>query len=458
MSDGGGARVLVVDDDADLIAVYQTVLESAGYRVSTALSGEVAIAMARNQRPDLVITDISMPKMDGFELIERLKAELGEGTPPIIVCSGFELTEQEALARGASIFFQKPATVPALLEAIAVLLRGERPDRAAALSERVRAKQERLRQRRSSEVRWRALNEVDVARRAEPWIEWLRRYFDCGSAGLFLLQRGGVLPLVVCGSHMSERPGSQLLHATLAAGVETGTSLIVADMAAHPSFRHALGERPDIAFFAGVPLATSDGTRVGALCIADSRRRPFEAESLMLMEELGRRGVSVLFENGVGPAPGIAPVLQQQPFDNLLAAELQIAGRCREAVEVSIMAPVPGVSPARCAEEIWRAGARARLGLGFLMGAQRLGLFVRAAGDEAARHMALCLRAAQSQGLLNAAGVAAVAAGCGLSRNSVIEVAEAALAAAESADVRSRVERFVVGKEAPAPPVIQEPS
>src|SRR5581483_9607699 len=91
------ARVLVVDDDFDLLEMYRQVFDTAGFRVSTALSGEAALALARAERPDVVLTDISMPNMDGFELITRLDEAFGAAGPPVVVCSAFDTTEQEAL-------------------------------------------------------------------------------------------------------------------------------------------------------------------------------------------------------------------------------------------------------------------------------------------------------------------------------------------------------------------------
>jgi CheY-like chemotaxis protein len=453
MNERHGARVLVVDDDADLIESYRGLLESAGYTVSTAQTGEAALGLAHVERPDVVITDVSMPNMDGFELIRRLRDEMGTEAPPVVVCSAFEITEWEAMAQGAELFLEKPASAAAIIHSIEVLRRGERPDPQTLATERSNVMHERLRSRHGSELRLRGVDRGEVARESKPWLEWARRYFDCGSAGVFLLNMGAVLPVVVEGTEMTSRPEPRLLHATLAAGVETGTSLIVADMATHAGFRRALGPRTDIASFAGVPLVTSDGIRVGALVIADSRPGRFDADSLILLEYLGRRGVSVLLEKRLPPhhlIPAQAPLLARRTFETLLAGELRIARRLGLAIEVAAMTLAPGVLAGDCAEFLWKVCARPRTAIGSL-GPGRVGLFVRATTEEAREHVASCVERARQQGLLEAAGVAAVAGTAELSTSAVVDIAQSALAAAQTTAFGSRLERIIVRSDSGRP-------
>lgn len=400
------ARILVVDDDPDLVESYRALLEAAGYQVAAALSGAVALELARADRPDVVLTDISMPHMDGFELIQKLRHELGPAAPKVVVCSAFEITEHECIARGAELFLEKPTSGGALIASVEALRRGARPDAATVGSERSKAEHERTRALRGSERRLRELDRAALARTTEPWLDWLRRFFDCDSGGVFLLEGGAVVPLVVVGAHMAERPEPGLLHATLAAGVETGTSLVVADMTAHPAFREALGPRPDIAFFAGVPLVTSDGVRVGALCIADSQPSRFDADSLMLMEYLGRRGVAGLLESARNPtalAPPVAPLLRRPAFEMVLGTELRMARRRDDAVEIALASLTPSATPEAFAQRVWNVAARARLAIG-AMGAGRVGIFARGPSETARRHIALGLEAARAGGMLEAAG------------------------------------------------------
>jgi CheY-like chemotaxis protein len=442
-------RVLVVDDDSDLVEAYRTVLELAGYDVATALSGEAALGEARSHRPDVVLTDVSMPRMDGFELIHHLQDELGGETPPVVVCSAFDVTEQEAMARGAGLFLRKPASAETLVHSIEAIRRGAPVDDEAMDLERAHVAHERLASQRGSAERLREVDRRGVARAAKPWLEWLRGYFDASSAGLFLLEDGAVIPAVVVGPHMPKGPEHRLLHVTLAAGVETGTSLVVADMATHPTFRHAGGPRSHIASFAGVPLATADGVRVGALCIADARAGRFDAESLVVLEHLGRRGVMGLIESDVKPASNgtaLAPLLPRRTFEFLLTTELRIARRHAEAIEVAIGDLGPGVSSGTLAARVWRVGAHPRLAIG-AMGLGRVGLFARGTARDAREHIAGCLKDARAQSLVEAAGVAAIGASAPLSSAALVELAESALSMAEQGGAESHVERFVVKTE-----------
>jgi CheY-like chemotaxis protein len=79
------STILLVDDEPDLQELYTDVLEVMGYQVVHALDGLEALEKARQQRPDLVVTDWMMPRMDGVELCQRLLQEPGlEGVPIIL--------------------------------------------------------------------------------------------------------------------------------------------------------------------------------------------------------------------------------------------------------------------------------------------------------------------------------------------------------------------------------------
>jgi len=189
--------------------------------------------------------------------------------------------------------------------------------------------------------------------------------------------------------------------------------------------------------------------RVGALCIADSFPHRFDSDSLTILEYLGRRAVSGLFDEKVIPVralPQQAPLLRRRTFETLLAAELRIARHIEHTVELLIGELAPGVSPGVFAEQVWGAGARPRLAIGS-MGAGLVGLFVRGPAKDAREHVSACLERVRAEGLLAAAGVAAVMASAGLSRSAVVEIAESALSAAEAAGGEPKVERIVVRTE-----------
>jgi two-component system KDP operon response regulator KdpE len=120
------ARILVVDDEPQLIRVLRTGLKSRGYDVRGASDGEAGLEMFSEWQPDLVITDLAMPNVDGLEFCRRLRAI---SQVPIIVLSakGEEKTKVEALDIGADDFVTKPFGIDELLARVRASLRRAPP-------------------------------------------------------------------------------------------------------------------------------------------------------------------------------------------------------------------------------------------------------------------------------------------------------------------------------------------
>ena len=116
------SRVLVVDDEPQITRVLKTVLTSQGYQVRVAAEGESALSNVSEWRPELVITDLYMPRMDGVELCRRIRAL---SAVPIIVLSvkGEERTKVEALDSGADDYVTKPFGIDELLARVRAALR-----------------------------------------------------------------------------------------------------------------------------------------------------------------------------------------------------------------------------------------------------------------------------------------------------------------------------------------------
>jgi two-component system KDP operon response regulator KdpE len=115
-------RVLVVDDETQITRVLRMVLTSHGYHVNTAADGQSALTYLASWRPNLVITDLAMPHMDGLELCRRIRST---STVPIIVLSvkGAERAKVEALDAGADDYLTKPFGTDELLARVRAALR-----------------------------------------------------------------------------------------------------------------------------------------------------------------------------------------------------------------------------------------------------------------------------------------------------------------------------------------------
>ena len=116
------AKVLVIDDDVAMRDVMFDLLSLDGYEVILADEGNLGLKRFRAESPDIVITDILMPKMDGLEVLEILKAESPE--TPIIVSSGTSDLNiiEEAVHQHANRILKKPFEVDQLLDSVAEML------------------------------------------------------------------------------------------------------------------------------------------------------------------------------------------------------------------------------------------------------------------------------------------------------------------------------------------------
>jgi two-component system KDP operon response regulator KdpE len=119
-------RILVVDDEPQITRVLRTSLSSHGYDIRVANDGETALEIMKDWSPDLVITDLAMPNMDGLELCCRLRTKT---QIPILVLSvrGEERTKVKALDVGADDYITKPFGIEELLARVRANLRRARP-------------------------------------------------------------------------------------------------------------------------------------------------------------------------------------------------------------------------------------------------------------------------------------------------------------------------------------------
>jgi two-component system KDP operon response regulator KdpE len=116
------SNILVVDDEAQITRVLKTALSSQGYGIRTASDGDEALELMKNWVPDLIVTDLRMPYMDGLELCRQVRKE---SRIPIIVLSvkGEETIKVEALDAGADDYITKPFSMNELLARVRAALR-----------------------------------------------------------------------------------------------------------------------------------------------------------------------------------------------------------------------------------------------------------------------------------------------------------------------------------------------
>lgn len=124
-------RVLVVEDDLDLRDMVALMLEERGYRVDTAANGREALDCFEDSRPDLILLDMRMPVMNGWEFVDAMRRRysgLNGGLPPVVVMTAAEDARQRAAEVSAVGYVSKPFDIDELLFTIAnCLTRGQTP-------------------------------------------------------------------------------------------------------------------------------------------------------------------------------------------------------------------------------------------------------------------------------------------------------------------------------------------
>lgn len=119
-----GKHILIVDDYVDALDIWAIYLQSAGYRVSTAIDGASAIAKAQQLRPDLIVLDLELPGISGYEAARALRADAETADIPLIAATGYSHLRQLDRARevGFDAVVVKPCNPELLLSEIERLI------------------------------------------------------------------------------------------------------------------------------------------------------------------------------------------------------------------------------------------------------------------------------------------------------------------------------------------------
>ena len=120
--------ILIVDDDADLLDLLVSSFTAAGFSTVTATNGPDALRLARSRSPDLIVLDLILPELDGFNVCENLRRERATAGTPIIMLTGLtsQLNRFAGLGAGANDYVMKPVTPEQLIARIELLL-GDSP-------------------------------------------------------------------------------------------------------------------------------------------------------------------------------------------------------------------------------------------------------------------------------------------------------------------------------------------
>ena len=112
-------KVLVVEDHHDTSFLLCRLLKTEGYEVEHAIDGMVGLSAAASAPPDLIVTDIQMPRMDGIEMIRRIRgSQVISGTPIIVMSAYGKRVIDDALNAGADGFVEKPIDLDIFLETV----------------------------------------------------------------------------------------------------------------------------------------------------------------------------------------------------------------------------------------------------------------------------------------------------------------------------------------------------
>jgi two-component system alkaline phosphatase synthesis response regulator PhoP len=121
------AHVLVVDDEPEIVKMVQKIMEARGHKVTVARDGVEALETARRERPDVMILDLNLPKLDGFEVCKQLKTDEATKGIPIVMLTAAYVSVQDAdrgVGVGADEYVVKPFLREVLVHNVERLIAG----------------------------------------------------------------------------------------------------------------------------------------------------------------------------------------------------------------------------------------------------------------------------------------------------------------------------------------------
>ncbi len=378
--------ILVVDDEQDLAALAGEILELEGFAVLLARDGRHALRVLEAASPDVIVTDLMMPQLDGFGLLEEY---LRRPAPraPVLAVSAFEEFLAKARELGAADSMSKPYGADDLVARVRRLC-----DEAGAPSPAPPAARVPPDERdRLQAVLAMHLDEPSPGEALQRFTERVAGIFGVPVCLVSIVTADRQYWHAFCGLRgaLGEARGTPREESFCTHAVAARAALVVQDAPAHPFFAHnRLVVEEGLRFYAGVPLFGRLGEALGTLCILDFQPRTFGYFDLELLGVLAKRVLAELEwrerrAHPLSPAAAFRhlqhldeelDVLGRDAFEQALEVEALRATERRAALSLLIVA-LPPAALAAAVERLKRAFPRAHLGR---LGLNRVGLLAPA--------------------------------------------------------------------------------
>ena len=276
--------VLLVDDDPDLLDLADMVLDQEGLRVVTASNGRRALSALEVVEPDVIVTDLMMPELDGLGFIQAYQARPGERAR-IVAVSGFVPYLEKARELGAVATLPKPYNPKALARLIFELV-GAQPSRPVEPPPPPPAVDEEARLRAVLDLR---LEQPDPELDLERFLDEVAAIYQVPVAGISAVTRDRQRLVAQCSIGPAD-PGGSRESSFCTHAVAARAALVIQDARENPFFH----DNPSVTvrgfrFYAGVPLMAAHGEAIGTLCILDFQPHHFTYVDLELLGVFAQR-------------------------------------------------------------------------------------------------------------------------------------------------------------------------
>jgi CheY-like chemotaxis protein len=387
--------VLVIEDEPDLRELSQVVLEDADMLVVTASDGERALRLLEKITPDVIVTDMMMPVLDGFGFLEGYR-RLTDTPAPVVAVSSLAAYLDEAQAMGVAAVLEKPFPPGDLVEVVR-----EVAAKASSASLRRSEPPPELEAARLRAVLELHLDAPAPEKRLHEFVVAVARYFEVPMALVSVVDQTKQFWTAGCGVPVVEWPpaGTPRKQAFCTHAVVAKAALVVQDSLANPLFRdNPVVTEGKFRFYAGVPLVVRHGEAVGTLCLLDFEPHAFSHFDLELLSLFANRVLCAFERREKEREPHIpdSAFRYLQYFDEALGAfgtsafhDLAVV-ECARAIErreelACVVMAVPFKRLSEIVEALTAARPRSLVGR---LGHARLGWLVPAAAADEAEALA----------------------------------------------------------------------